>query len=218
MKTFQGQLSCWRHRGRLLKSMGRNLRLLWSDEVHDRYYAIEGVSEQLRNWWWRHRLEQLIVQQFTWYVSKGLKFWKIISEGKGWKMASSMSTFEIFWWVVSDMSISSIIVGRRMCRVSAKRWKLIFYHRTHEKRTFSTQKCRFRPENTKFVPKISMSTRKHRVKNTDFESKMSILNHIYRFWLKNTDFNPKCRFIYLFSCHHHWFNVFARGYFWSVTF
>ena len=71
----------------------------------------------------------------TWYVSKGLKFWKIISEGKGWKMASSMSTFEIFWWVVSDMSISSIIVGRRMCRVSAKRWKLIFDHGTHEKRT-----------------------------------------------------------------------------------
>lgn len=160
MKTFQGQLSCWRHRGRLLKSMGRSLRLLWSVEVHDRYYAIEGESEQLRNWRWRHRLKLAAYKTtilLTWYVSKGLKFWKIISEGKGWKMASSMSTFEIFWCVVSDMSISSIIVGRRMCRVSAKRWKFIFGEMEHMKNErkipISTRKCRFRPKNTDFDSK-----------------------------------------------------------------
>ena len=102
---------------------------------------------------------------FTWYVSKGLKFWKIISEGKGWKMASSMSTFEIFWWVVSDMSISSIIVGRRMCRVSAKRWKLIFDLRTHEKRTkraISTRKYRNWPGNAEFDPEMPNWTQKCR--------------------------------------------------------
>ena len=122
----------------------------------------------------------------TWYVSKGLKFWKIISEGKGWKMASSMSTFEIFWCVVSDMSISSIIVGRRMCRVSAKRWKFIFGEMEHMKNErkipISTRKCRFWPENADFDPKC-------RSRNTDFRPKnaypiLPILIQKYRFWRK----------------------------------
>ena len=119
----------------------------------------------------------------TWYVSKGLKFWKIISEGKGWKMASSMSTFEIFWCVVSDMSISSIIVGRRMCRVSAKRWKFIFGEMEHMK---TNEKYQFRPENADFDPKYGFRpeipiqkyrflTQKCLPDITDFDSKISIL-------------------------------------------
>ena len=119
-------------------------------------------------------------------------------------MASSMSTFEIFWWVVSDMSISSIIVGRRMCRVSAKRWKLFFYQRTREKGVFLTQRCRFRHENTEFAPKISISTQKHQVKNTVFESKLSISTQKYRFWTSYTDFDSKipilARNAVLFTC------------------
>ena len=162
------------------------------------------VITQLKGYLNNYVIDDDVIVSLTWYVSKGLKFWKIISEGKGWKMASSMSTFEIFWWVVSDMSISSIIVGRRMCRVSAKRWKLIFDHRTREKRTFLTQRCRFRHENTEFVPKISISTQKHQVKNTVFESKLSISTQKYRFWTSYTDFDSKipilARNAVLFTC------------------
>ena len=156
-----------------------------------------------------------------------------------------MSTFEIFWCVVSDMSISSIIVGRRMCRVSAKRWKSFFGDLEHIKNErkipISTRIYLFWPENAFFDPKMLILTRKYRfwpkiptqiltqISTRNADTEILIFDPKYRFRPKNANpilpiliqkyrFCCKISLSYLFSCHHHWFNVFARGYFWSVTF